>query len=76
MKPQTVKKADWIQERVAARVAELGLSSYAVAKLTADAGTPVSEDHVRDYLTRRHTMASWKLQHVLHVLGLTVEVAS
>ncbi len=65
----TADRADWIQARVIARAAELGLSSYEIAKRTAGG---VSEDHVRDYLTRRKSMGSHKLQHVLRVLGLDV----
>lgn len=59
--------ADWLQERVIARAAKLGLTSYAIAKAT---GNAVSEDHVRDYLTRSKSMGSHKLQHVLRVLNL------
>lgn len=59
--------ADWIQERVIAQAAELELTAYAIAQQTEGA---VSEDHVRDYLTRRKSMGSHKLQHVLKVLGL------
>jgi len=62
-------RVDAIQERVIARAAELSLSSYAIAQRT---GGKVSEDHVRDYLTRRKSMGSHKLQHVLAVLGLSV----
>lgn len=61
--------SDWIQSAVIARAAKLDLTSYAIAKLT---GGAVSEDHVRDYLTRRKSMGSHKLQHCLRVLGLTV----
>lgn len=64
-KPQ----ADWIQARVIARAEEMELSAYAIAKATNGA---VSEDHVRDYLTRRKSMGSHKLQHVLRVLQLDV----
>lgn len=61
--------ADWIQERVIARAAELELTAYAVAKLT---GGAVSEDHVRDYFARRKSMGSHKLQHVLEALRLKI----
>lgn len=67
------EQADWIQGRVIARVLELGLSSYEIAKRT---DGRVSEDHVRDYLTRRKSMGSHKLQHVLAVLGLELRAAS
>ena len=60
---------DWIQERVIARAAELQLTAYAIAKRTDGA---VSPDHVQDYLQRRKSMGSHKLQHVLNVLGLTI----
>lgn len=62
-------RRDWIQEAVIARAAELGLTAYALAKLT---GGAVSEDHVKDYLERRKSMGSHKLQHLLAALGLTV----
>jgi hypothetical protein len=65
-------RADWVQARVIARAAELGLTAYAVAKLT---GGAVSEDHVHAYLTRRKSMGSHKLQHVLRALGLTLTLA-
>ncbi len=60
---------DWVQEAVAARAGELGLSAYAIAKAT---GGAVSEDHVLAYMSRRKSMGSHKLQHVLRALGLTV----
>lgn len=59
---------DQIQEIVIARAEKLGLSSYEIAKR---AGA-VSENHVRAYITRRKSMGSHKLQHVLRVLGLKV----
>lgn len=64
---------DDIQNIVIARAAALGLTSYAIAKNT---NGRVSEDHVRDYLTRRKSMGSHKLQHVLLALGLEVRPAS
>ena len=64
---------DWIREVAIARAAELGLTSYEIAKRTAGA---VSEDHVHAYLTRRHSMTSELLQHVLRVLGLDIVVKS
>lgn len=60
---------DWVQDAVIARAEKLALSSYAIAQLT---GGAVSEDHVRDYLTRRKSMGSHKLQHVLRALRLRV----
>lgn len=62
---------DWIQAAVIARADELGLSSYAIAKAT---NGKVSEDHVRNYLTRSSSMGSHKLQHVLKVLDMDVVV--
>lgn len=60
---------DWLQQRVIARARELGLTAYAIAKATCNA---VSEDHVKNYLERRSSMGSHKLQHVLRVLRLDV----
>lgn len=62
---------DEIQEIVIARVARLGLTSYAIAK---SSDWAVSEDHVRAYITRRKSMGSHKLQHVLRVIGLRVSL--
>ena len=59
--------ADWVQAAVIRRAEKLGLTSYAIAKAS---GGAVSEDHVCDYLTRRKSMGSHKLQHVLKALGL------
>lgn len=64
-----VDRADWIQDRVISRAEQLELTAYAIAKAT---GGKVSEDHVRDYLTRKKSMGSHKLQHVLSVLGLEI----
>jgi hypothetical protein len=60
-------RRDWLQEAVIEKADKLGLTSYAIAKAT---GNAVSEDHVRDYLTRKKSMGSHKLQHVLRVLFL------
>lgn len=65
--------SDWIQSRVIARANELGLTAYAIAQKT---GGRVSNDHVKDYLERRKSMGSHKLQHVLTVLGLEIVEAS
>ena len=62
---------DIIQETVIRRADQLGLSSYAIAQLT---GGAVSEGHVRQYLIRRSSMGSHKLQHVLRVLKLEVHI--
>lgn len=61
--------ADQIQEAVIARAAKLRLSAYAVAQLT---GKLVSEDHVNNYMKRRSSMGSHKLQHLLRVLNLKI----
>lgn len=62
--------ADQIQETVIARAAKLGLSGYAIAQLT---GKLVSERHIQDYLARRSSMGSHKLQHILRVLTLKIQ---
>jgi hypothetical protein len=61
--------SDWIQETVIQRAATLGLTAYKVAQAT---GGAVSEEHVRNYLQRRKSMGSHKLQHVLDALGLAI----
>jgi hypothetical protein len=63
------ERYDWLQSAVIARAAALKLTAYAIAKLT---DGKVSEDHVKDYLLRRKSMGSHKLQHVLRVLGMEV----
>jgi hypothetical protein len=60
---------DWIQQAVIARAKALGLTAYRIAQMTDGA---VSEDHVQAYLTRRKSMGSHKLQHVLRVLDLDI----
>lgn len=62
-------RRDLVQEAVIARAEQLGLTAYAIAKLT---GGAVSPDHVKDYLERRKSMGSHKLQHVLTAIGLGV----
>lgn len=62
-------RRDWIQDACIDRARELGLTAYAVAKLT---GFAVGADHVKDFLERRKAMGSHKLQHVLRALGLTL----
>lgn len=63
------ERGDWIQAAVIRQAEKLELTAYRIAQLT---GGNVSEDHVRDYLTRKKSMGSHKLQHVLKALGLTV----
>jgi hypothetical protein len=65
-------RADWVQETCRARAVELDLTAHAIAKA---ARGRVTEDDVRDYLTRRKSMDSHKLQHVLAVLGLAIAPA-
>lgn len=62
---------DWIQERVIARTKERGLTAYAIAQMT---GGKVSHDHVKDFLERRKSMGSHKLQHIL--LALEIDLAA
>lgn len=59
-------RADWLQLAVIARVTARRLSSYRLSQMTDGA---VSEDHIRAYLTRKKSMGSHKLQHVLRALG-------
>lgn len=66
---RTPDLTDWVQETVIARARELGLTAYAIAKRT---DGKVSEDHVKNYLERRSSMGSHKLQHVLRALDLGV----
>jgi hypothetical protein len=65
-------RGDWLQEAVIAQATALDVTAYEIAKRT---GGAVSEDHVRDYLTRKKSMGSHKLQHVLSVLGLIIAPA-
>jgi len=62
---------DWIQNVVIRRARGLELTAYSIAKLTLGR---VSEDHVKNYLERRASMGSHKLQHVFRVLGLDIYV--
>jgi hypothetical protein len=65
--PLPTDQHDWIQDAVIARAKVLGLTAYAIAQRT---DGRVSADHVQAYLTRRKSMGSHKLQHVLWALGL------
>jgi hypothetical protein len=47
-------------------------STGAIQEWVKATGGKVSEDHVRNYLTRSSSMGSHKLQYVLDVLGLGV----
>jgi len=66
------KKADWVCTAVTARIKELKLTSYELAKRT---NGQVSEDQVRRYITGSRSMSSGKLQHVLRVLDLNITPA-
>lgn len=61
--------SDWIQDTVIDRAAQLEKTAYRIAQ---DCFHAVSEDHINDYLRRRKSMGSHKLQHVLRVLRLKV----
>lgn len=63
---------DWIQDACIRRARDLDMTAYAVAR---DTDGAVSENHVRQYLSRRASMGSHKLKHVLRVLGLTITPA-
>jgi hypothetical protein len=63
-------REDWLMEAAIARAEALGLTAYEIAKRT---GWAVSADHVKDYLSRKKSMGSNRLQHVLKVLGLRLE---
>ena len=65
MKPQP----DRIQSACIDRMEELGLNPNEVAAMVADR---ISRAHVYDYLTRRSSMGSHKLQHLLAALRLRV----
>lgn len=82
--------SDWIQEAVIERADELGLTAYALAKaataiaakqrgdvpnVPGDEGQwSVSQNAVRQYLQRRSSMGSHKLQYVLEALGITLKL--
>lgn len=63
------KGADAIQDQCIARMESLGLNPNQVAE---QLDGRVSRSHVCDYLTRRASIGSHKLQHLLDVLGLRV----
>jgi hypothetical protein len=60
---------DWIQEAVIARARVLGLNPLQISQQT---GGKVSDDHIREFLNRRKSMGSHKLQHVLRALDLRI----
>ncbi len=59
---------DKIQEQCIRRMRRLGLNPNLVAAKAAE----VSRTHVCDYLSRRKSMGSHKLQYVLRALGLGI----
>jgi len=61
---------DSIQEACIARMNALKLNPNQVAELL---DGQVSRSHVCDYLTRRSSIGSHKLQHVLKALGMTIQ---
>lgn len=63
---------DAIQDQCIARMHELGLNPNQVAELL---NGKVSRSHVCDYLTRRASIGSHKLVHVLDVLQLKIAPA-
>jgi hypothetical protein len=63
---------DAIQEACIQRAAELGISHSQIAT---ELGDLISADHTLDYLSRRKSMGSHLLQHLLARLGLTVTTA-
>lgn len=65
-------RRDWIQDMVIERVAALGMTigEGAAYQISAMTGGAVSEDHIQDFLTRRKSMGSHKLQHVLRALAI------
>ena len=69
------KPHDTIRAAVKARAEALGLTAYAVAKLTAEAGVgrPTTPDGVKDYFEGRSGLSSDRLDAVFAVLGLSVD---
>ena len=63
---------DWIQEIVIARCKELDFTAHRIALL---AENRIDELHIHRFVTRRASMGSHKLQHVLKVLGLTITLS-
>lgn len=64
------KGADAIQDACIARMTAMGLNPNQVAEKL---DGKVSRSHVCDYLTRRASIGSHKLQHVLAAVGLSVK---
>lgn len=63
------KGSDAIQDACIARMESMGLNPNKVSELL---DGKVSRSHVNDYLTRRASIGSHKLQHLLAVLGLAL----
>jgi hypothetical protein len=66
--PPEREAIDWIQEWVIQRAHDLNLSPYEIAERTNGA---ISHDTAKRYMSRRGAMNSFKLQHILTVLGVT-----
>lgn len=62
--------SDAIQERCIRAMQQLGLNPRQVWLAAGGEASPVSYDHVQQFLTRRSGMGSHKLQHVLPALRL------
>jgi hypothetical protein len=71
MAGESAGEADAIQSACIARMEALDLNPNRVAELL---DGRVSRAHVCDYLSRRSSMGSHKLQHLLAVLGLRLTV--
>jgi hypothetical protein len=63
---------DKIQERCIDRAGELDLNPRQIWLAIGGANAPVSYAHIQAYLTRRKSMGSHKLQHLLPPLGLAL----
>ncbi|HTV49181.1 MAG TPA: hypothetical protein VMG59_12135 [Phycisphaerae bacterium] len=64
-----MSQKDEIQEAVIAKVEKLGLNSYSLGQAV---DGKISQRHIYDYLHRRKSMGSNKLQHLLKVLGMKI----
>lgn len=71
--PESIRRnmdlLDTIQEQCIARMKELGLNPNQVAERLPN----MSRTHVCDYLSRRSSMGSHKLQHLLKILQLEIQ---
>jgi len=68
-KPEEAKRrSDWVQKICRERARELHLSDLDISNAS---GVPVQ--HVSDYLGKRASMGSHKLQHLLRALKLDIK---